>query len=95
MEIPEIGHDGLVQESDTIMGTVALKIGAVVGRYRQLEVARSTQGRPAQRTLSGDVDDIGPPELPQPDQGALGRHTHAQVRVPWNRQTPHQDLVKP
>jgi len=94
MELAQIGHDRLVQPADPIVFAVRVKVGAEVRADRQPQLQRGLQRRPAERTFSRDMHHVRPARHPVRLQLPRRRQTHAQVRIPRNRQPAHEDLVE-
>ena len=81
VEMAQVGGDGLLQQADTVVLRVAVEIGVEIRAHRNVQLARGRQGGPAQRAFGGDVHDVGPVQLPQARQQALGGQAGFQFGV--------------
>src|SRR5262249_32340382 len=92
VEPAQIAKHYAVQMSDTTVPRITMEIGVKATEHRNGQAARDTNGRPTQRTFSGDVDDVRAIAHPQLPQQRSGRQAELQTLVSWQRQTgDHRD----
>jgi len=81
VEAPHPAQCGCLQPGHAVIGQVLVEAGMEAGRDRNAEAPRGPQGRPAQRSLGGDVDRVRTLLLPLAAQAGRRGQTEAQAGV--------------
>jgi hypothetical protein len=90
MKIAQIAEDEETQPAGVIIFAVAVEIGVKTAEHRDSQTARDGHGRPAQRALGRDINDIRALPMPATAQHGAGRQADVQAaiarqRYAWNQ----------
>lgn len=82
-----------LQQTETIVPAIAVKIGVETGDNRYLEASCKAQGAPAQRTFRGDVDEVGGICFPDPANPVKGGQAELEFGISRNGESGHLDQL--
>src|SRR5580765_971718 len=69
---------------------IGIEVGVETAEHGYVQMTRSANRRPAQRTLGRDIDDIGAALGPTTPQHSIGGYTDVQSAIAGQGQTPNQ-----
>jgi len=93
VEAAQVAQDHLLHEAQTVVRAVGMEVGAELGAHRQAQRPGRQQRGAAERAFGGDVDDVGPLALPQPDELSGARQAHLQAFVTRDRHAAHEEVA--